>query len=83
MAKYRVLEKSFIGNAIREAGDIVEYDGLVSGNLEPIDEEGREVAALSDEADAVSLENLAQAAKGVIAPTGTVKGKKKGSEDLV
>lgn len=34
MATYRVLEKSFIGNAIREEGDIVEYDGEASSNLE-------------------------------------------------
>jgi len=34
MATYRVLEKSFIGNAIREEGDIVEYDGEPSPNLE-------------------------------------------------
>jgi len=83
MAKYRVLEKSCINNAIREAGDIVEYEGLVAGNLEPLDAEGQAVAALADEADAVSLENRAQAAIGVQAPTGKVKIKKKGSEDLV
>ena len=36
MAKYRVLEKSFIGDAIVEAGAIVDYDGEPSSNLEPI-----------------------------------------------
>lgn len=38
MAKYRVLEKSFINNTIVEAGEIVEYEGRASGNLELIEE---------------------------------------------
>ena len=38
MPKYRVLEKSFINNAIREEGDIVEYDGEASDNLELVKE---------------------------------------------
>lgn len=33
MAKYKVLERSFINNAIVEAGEIVEYDGEPSSNL--------------------------------------------------
>lgn len=38
MATYKVLEKSYINNAIWEEGDIVELDGEVSSNLELIDE---------------------------------------------
>jgi hypothetical protein len=34
MAQYRVLQKSFINNALREEGEIVEYDGDPSDNLE-------------------------------------------------
>lgn len=34
MPKYKVLQKSFINNRIAEEGEIVEYDGDVSGNLE-------------------------------------------------
>lgn len=37
MAQYRVLKKSFIGNHLREEGDIVEYDGKPGSNLEPVD----------------------------------------------
>lgn len=37
MAKYRVLEKSFIGNSLVEAGAEIEYEGLPSANLEPLD----------------------------------------------
>jgi hypothetical protein len=37
--KYRVLAKSFIGNGIREEGDIVEFDGKPGANLELIQEE--------------------------------------------
>lgn len=39
MAKYRVLVKSFINDAIREEGDIVEYDGKPGSNLELIKEQ--------------------------------------------
>jgi len=38
MAQYRVLQKSFINNAIVEEGAIVEYDGESSDNLELIPE---------------------------------------------
>lgn len=38
MAKYRVLEKSFINNTIAEEGDVVEYDGKPGKNLELIEE---------------------------------------------
>lgn len=40
MPKYRVKEKSLIGNEIHEAGAVVEYDGLPAENLEPMDAEG-------------------------------------------
>lgn len=36
MAKYRVMEKSYINNQLVEEGQVVDYDGEVSGNLEPI-----------------------------------------------
>lgn len=39
MAQYRVLTKSFINNAIREEGDVVEYDGKPGSNLELIEDE--------------------------------------------
>jgi hypothetical protein len=44
MAKFRVLEKSFINNRIVEPGDVVEYDGKHGKNLEPI-KKGRGEAA--------------------------------------
>lgn len=37
MAKYRVLTKSFINNAIVEAGDTVDYDGKPGSNLELVE----------------------------------------------
>lgn len=36
MAQYKVLEKSFIGNSLVEAGAIVEYDGEPGPNLEAV-----------------------------------------------
>lgn len=41
MPRYKVLEKSLANNQIYEAGEEVEYDGEVSGNLEPLDDAGR------------------------------------------
>lgn len=38
MAKYLVLERSFINNALVEEGATVEYDGEVSANLELIED---------------------------------------------
>jgi hypothetical protein len=36
MALYKVLERSFVNNALLEEGAIVEYSGEVSANLELI-----------------------------------------------
>lgn len=38
MAKYRVLETSFIDNKLVQPGDEIEYDGEASANLELIEE---------------------------------------------
>ena len=38
MAKYKVLELSFINNAIVDAGAVIEYDGEPGPNLELIEE---------------------------------------------
>jgi hypothetical protein len=37
MARYRVLQKSFINDAIVEEGEIIEYDGEAGANLELVD----------------------------------------------
>ncbi len=37
MPTYRVLAKSFINDAIREEGELVEYDGKPGSNLELVD----------------------------------------------
>lgn len=40
MAQYRLLARSYVGGAIRDAGEIVEWDrrgGHASWNLEPLD----------------------------------------------
>lgn len=50
--KYRVLTKSFINNAIREEGDIVEYDGKAGSNLELISAEDKAPAKGKGKADA-------------------------------
>lgn len=59
MAQYRVKEKSFIGNALREAGDVVDFDGAPSSNLEPLDAPAQaavEASAGSSEEDKLRLQ---------------------------
>ena len=45
MPKYRVLAKSYIGNTIREVGEVVEYDGKPGRALELIEDTKPEVKA--------------------------------------
>lgn len=44
MARYLVLEKSYINLRIVEAGEEIEYDGLPSANLKPLDKAGEKQA---------------------------------------
>ena len=37
MAKYRVKALSFIDNSLRQPGEEIEYGGIPSANLEPLD----------------------------------------------
>ena len=37
MPRYRVLEKSFIGNRLVQTGEEIDYEGEASSNLEPLD----------------------------------------------
>ena len=59
MAKYRVLEKSFINGDIHEAGTEVDYDGLPGANLEPLDDDAKAAAVKAAEV-------IAQAQKPVM-----------------
>lgn len=45
MARYRVLERSFIDNRLVEPGEEVEYEGLPGHNLEPLDKAAKAAAA--------------------------------------
>lgn len=64
MPKYRVLQKSFIGNRIVEEGEEVDYDGEPSDNLGPIDKAAKKVVDSidADAAAAESAKRLADAA---------------------
>jgi len=57
MPKYRVLAESFIDNHRRMPGAEIEFAGLPSDNLEPVDDEGKARAA---EAKAVRRQGLEQ-----------------------
>lgn len=68
MPKYKVKEKSLIGNEIHEAGAIVEYDGLPAENLEPQCAEGeakyQEYLAVNAERVRVMKEQHTESAVG-------------------
>lgn len=44
MARYLVLERSFIHSVLVEAGTEIEYSGIPDGNLQPLDDEGKAAA---------------------------------------
>jgi hypothetical protein len=62
MPKYRVLEKSFINNALVEEGAIVTYDEKPGPNLEPMDAAAETARAEADSAlvKGVSAEDIAR-----------------------
>ena len=68
--KYRVKEKSLIGNDIHEAGAEVFYNGLPSDNLEPLCDEGRKRAAEYIESNAARVKQMVAAHAGVESPVG-------------
>lgn len=65
MAKYRVKEKSFIGNVLLEAGAEIEYDGIPSANLEPLDGAANKATTGGKNADRESLARQQEAAAGI------------------
>ncbi len=65
MAKYRVKEKSFVGNVLLEAGAEIDYDGIPSANLEPLDGAAKKAAAGGKRADRESLVRQQEAAAGI------------------
>lgn len=68
--KYRVKEKSLIGNDVHEAGATVSYAGLPSENLEPLCDEGRKRAAEYVESNAARVKAMVSAHAGVESPVG-------------
>lgn len=78
MPRYKVLEKSLVNNQIYEAGDEVEYDGEVSGNLEPLDEAGRAKRAQYEASNKQRIATMLQDAKdspnaGAVDPSTIIK----------
>lgn len=57
MARYRVLELSFIGDRLREPDEEIDFDGIPGGHLLPLDAAARKAmkAAEAREADAAPL----------------------------
>lgn len=51
MARYRATERSFIDNRLVEAGEEVEYEGIPSANLEPLDKPAKAAAAKAPRAE--------------------------------
>lgn len=65
MARFRVLQQSFIDNKIVEEGTEIEFDGFPGPNLEPIDAKAKKLAEQAP-GDDVSLERLESSSKGVV-----------------
>lgn len=78
MPRYKVLEKSLVNNQIYEAGEEVEYDGEVSGNLEPMDDAGRAMRAQYEASNKKRIATMLQDAKdspnaGAVDPSTIIK----------
>lgn len=56
MPKFRVVEKSFINNRICEEGEIVDYEGKVHDNLEPVKAAKAKADKAADEGEGASGE---------------------------
>lgn len=63
MPKFKVLERSFIGDRVYEAGDEVEFSGLPGPNLEPLDKAGEVKAEEAKKVDAEAADRLHAAAE--------------------
>ena len=60
MPKYKVLERSYIGERLVEKDELVEYDGKPGNNLEPTDAEGRRAAKeFAEEREQLALSQAA------------------------
>lgn len=78
MPRYKVLEKSLLNNQMYEAGEEVEYEGEVSGNLEPLDDAGRAMRAKYEASNKQRIATMLQDAKdspnaGAVDPSTIIK----------
>jgi hypothetical protein len=51
VARYRVLERSYISDRLVDAGEEVEYEGVPAHNLEPLDKAAKAAAARAPRAE--------------------------------
>jgi hypothetical protein len=56
VARYRVLERSYISDRLVDAGEEVEYEGVPAHNLEPLDKAAK--AARAEDAEPGELKEL-------------------------
>ena len=70
MAKYRVVERSYINSSIAEADAIIEFEGTPSTNLEPVDAPAVAAteAAVGADAQALILQHAAAAGADLTNP---------------
>jgi len=64
MAKYRVITKSFINNSLVDEGTVVDFDGVPSDNLEPLDSDAISAAQQSNDANVEAIARQKAAAVG-------------------
>ena len=73
MPKYKVLQKSFLGNRLVEEGEVVDYDGEPSDNLEPVDKAAKKVVdSIDADAAAADAAKRLEAAANSGSPDGVV-----------
>jgi hypothetical protein len=63
MPSFEVLEVSFIGDRIRQPGEIVEFDGIPGPNLKALDGAGKAKEAEYKAAETESVDRLHAAAE--------------------
>lgn len=84
---YRVKETSFIGEALREQGDYVQFDGDAGSNLEPVSEDEVRQAGVVIQTPAVDLDSreidLDKREKDIVGREKAVQLREKELNDLV
>lgn len=73
MPQFKVLERSHIGGRIVQPGEVIEYDGVASANLQPLDDEGAKRVKRPRTHAAPTDAKVVEAAKAALAKAGELE----------